>query len=40
MPRDDDQRAIVDELDRVLLPGGVIYASDLVLQDDERNRRR
>ena len=40
VPRDEDQRAIVGELERVLRPGGVLYASDLVVQDDERNRRR
>jgi len=40
IPSDDDQRAIVGEVERVLRPGGVIYASDLVLQEDERNRRR
>jgi SAM-dependent methyltransferase len=40
VPRDEDQRAIVGELERVLRPGGVVYASDLVLQNDERNRRR
>ena len=40
VPRDDDQRAIATELARVLGPGGVVYVSDLMLQDDERNRRR
>ncbi|MFE0459625.1 class I SAM-dependent methyltransferase [Kitasatospora sp. NPDC058965] len=34
------QRALVAELHRVLVPGGLLYVSDLLLQDDERNRAR
>ncbi|MFD8145355.1 class I SAM-dependent methyltransferase [Streptomyces sp. NPDC059708] len=34
------QRALVDELNRVLVPGGLLYVSDVVLQDDERNHSR
>lgn len=34
------QRAIVDEVRRVLRPDGLLYISDLWLQDDERNRER
>ncbi len=37
---DQAQRALVAELGRVLAPQGVIYVSDLLLQSDERNRRR
>ncbi|MGD8329537.1 MAG: class I SAM-dependent methyltransferase [Acidobacteriota bacterium] len=40
VPGDDDQRAIVAEAERVLRPRGVLYISDLWLQDDERNRAR
>jgi len=40
IPGDDAQRALVGELARVLKPGGLLYISDLLLQDDERNRRR
>ncbi|MEU9241387.1 class I SAM-dependent methyltransferase [Streptomyces sp. NPDC048385] len=40
IPDDDAQRALVTELHRVLAPGGLLYVSDMVLQDDERNRHR
>lgn len=40
VPRDDAQRAIVAEVERVLRPGGALYVSDLLLQDDDRNRAR
>ncbi|MEV0738676.1 class I SAM-dependent methyltransferase [Streptomyces sp. NPDC050549] len=40
VPGDDAQRRLVAELHRVLKPGGVLYVSDLLLQDDERNRSR
>jgi SAM-dependent methyltransferase len=40
IPADDDQRAVVDELHRVMRPGGLLYVSDLWLQTDERNCRR
>ncbi|MFF7467649.1 methyltransferase domain-containing protein [Streptomyces sp. NPDC008092] len=40
IPDSDAQRALVAELSRVLAPGGLLYVSDLVLQDDERNRAR
>lgn len=40
IPGDDAQRALVGELARVLKPGGLLYISDLLVQDDERNRRR
>lgn len=40
VPGDTAQRELVAELRRVLRPGGLLYVSDLCLQDDERNRRR
>jgi SAM-dependent methyltransferase len=40
VPTDDGQRAIVEELRRVLRPGGLLYISDLWLQSDERNLTR
>ncbi|MFF4249679.1 class I SAM-dependent methyltransferase [Streptomyces sp. NPDC001663] len=40
VPDDAAQRALVTELIRVLAPGGLLYVSDMLLQDDERNRDR
>lgn len=40
VPTDEGQRAIVDEIRRVLRSGGLLYISDLWLQDDERNCER
>jgi ubiquinone/menaquinone biosynthesis C-methylase UbiE len=40
IPGDDDQRAVVNELQRVTRPGGLLYVSDLWLQTDQRNRER
>jgi SAM-dependent methyltransferase len=40
VPDDDAQRALVAELRRLLTSGGLLYLSDLVLQPDERSRRR
>jgi len=40
IPDSGAQRALVDEVRRVLTPGGLLYVSDLVLQDDDRNRSR
>jgi SAM-dependent methyltransferase len=40
VPDDDAQRALVAELSRVLVPGGLVYVSDVLLQDDMRNHRR
>lgn len=40
VPDDDAQRELIAELVRVLLPGGLLYVSDVLLQDDERNRDR
>jgi SAM-dependent methyltransferase len=40
VPTDEGQRAIVNELRRVLRRGGLLYISDLALQSDERNVSR
>jgi SAM-dependent methyltransferase len=40
VPTDQGQRAMVEEVGRVLRPGGLFYISDLWLQDDERNKER
>ena len=40
VPTDDGQRAIVNEIHRVLRRGGLLYISDLWLQSDERNLTR
>ncbi|OIJ63885.1 class I SAM-dependent methyltransferase [Streptomyces mangrovisoli] len=40
VPEEAAQRALIAELGRVLVPGGLLYVSDLLLQDDERNRGR
>lgn len=40
MPLESDQRTLVAEVARVLRPEGLLYISDLLLNDDERNRER
>ncbi|MGW0413561.1 class I SAM-dependent methyltransferase [Streptomyces collinus] len=40
VPDGDAQGALVEELNRVLAPGGLLYVSDLLLQNDERNHSR
>jgi SAM-dependent methyltransferase len=40
VPPDSAQRALLDELRRVVRPGGLLYLSDLTLASDERNRSR
>jgi SAM-dependent methyltransferase len=40
VPADEGQRGILDEVHRVLRPGGLVYISDLWLQTDDRNQRR
>jgi SAM-dependent methyltransferase len=40
IPRDKDQLAMLHEIERVLRPGGLVYISDLLLNDDARNRER
>ena len=40
VPGDEAQQRLIGELSRVLVPGGLLYVSDLLLQDDERNLDR
>lgn len=40
IPRDEDQFALLSEIRRVLRPGGLLYISDLLLNEDSRNRER
>ena len=40
IPGDDDQLALMDEVWRILRPNGLLYISDLLLNQDERNRAR
>jgi SAM-dependent methyltransferase len=40
VPTNEGQRELIAELHRVLRPGGLLYVSDIVLQDDERNLAR
>jgi len=40
IPDDQAQRRLIGEVSRVLKPGGRLYLSDLLLQDDQRNRDR
>lgn len=37
---DDEQAAVLQEIRRLLRPGGVLFISDMPLQHDERNRVR
>jgi SAM-dependent methyltransferase len=40
VPTDQGQRTMIEEARRVLRPGGLLYISDLWLQDDPRNIER
>lgn len=40
IPTDGGQSALVSEVERVLRPDGLLYVSDYLLQEDERNRER
>ena len=40
IPNSDEQRAQLAEVDRVLRPGGLLYLSDLLVNNDRRNRER
>jgi SAM-dependent methyltransferase len=40
IPEDQAQRSLIDELTRVLKPNGLLYVSDLLLQNDQRNQDR
>jgi SAM-dependent methyltransferase len=39
-PVDDEQRALISEVERILRPDGLLYISDLLVNDDRRNRER
>jgi SAM-dependent methyltransferase len=40
IPSDHAQKRLIAELSRLLKPGGTLYLSDLLIQDDARNRDR
>jgi ubiquinone/menaquinone biosynthesis C-methylase UbiE len=40
VPESDDQRVLLTEVERVLRRGGLLYISDLLVNDDDRNRER
>ena len=40
IPDDADQRALISELRRLIRPGGLLYVSDYLLQDDARHAAR
>ena len=40
IPSNDQQKELIEELHRVLLPGGILLISDYLLQSDERNISR
>lgn len=40
IPESKEQRLLLTEVEQVLRPGGLIYLSDLLVNDDARNRRR
>ncbi|MDQ6651299.1 MAG: methyltransferase domain-containing protein [Acidobacteriota bacterium] len=40
IPDSDAQRVLLTEAERVLRPGGLLYVSDLLVNDDKRNRER
>ena len=40
IPVGDDQHTLLSEVERVLRPNGLLYISDLLVNDDQRNRER
>ena len=38
--KDEEQKTLIDEIRRVLKPGGILYISDYLLGEDERNIKR
>lgn len=40
IPQNEAQRALMAEVERVLRPNGLLYISDLLLNEDTRNRER
>ena len=40
VPRDEDQRSLIDQVGKMLRPGGVLFLADFLLASDTRNRER
>ncbi len=40
IPDDEEQKSLIKNLNRLLRPGGMLYASDFLLNDNDRNRER
>jgi len=40
VPRDEDQRALIADIRRLLAPGGLVYVSDFLMHSDARNVER
>jgi SAM-dependent methyltransferase len=40
IPDSNEQRGLLSEVARILRPGGLLYLSDLLINDDPRNRQR
>ncbi|MBW1899842.1 MAG: class I SAM-dependent methyltransferase, partial [Deltaproteobacteria bacterium] len=40
IPTKNKKKSLINEIDRILLPEGIIYISDYWLQNDERNHSR
>ena len=40
IPNNSDQRTLLAEVERVLRPGGLVYISELLINEDARNRER
>ena len=40
IPDSNEQRILMTEVERVLRPGGLLYVSDVLVNDDQRNRER
>lgn len=37
---DEQQQDVMDEVRRILKPGGIVYVMDFLMNDDERNKKR
>lgn len=40
IPSSQEQKELIEEIDRVLKPGGILYVNDFLLNTDERNTSR
>ena len=38
--RDEEQKILIDEIRRVLRPGGILYIGDYLINEDDRNQKR